>query len=130
MIKWSAIWGFLGVATGAFGAHGLRNIVSERDLETWNTGSRYVLVHAVVLLCIAILYHIKPHVHLKRITWCFHAGCAIFGGSLWLLVLTSQRWLGAITPIGGMFFITGWVLIFLLPHKKVFGTNENHRNSP
>ena len=130
MIKWSAIWGFLGVATGAFGAHALKNIVPERDLEIWNTGSRYVLVHAVALLCISLLHHIKPHQALRRIAWCFHIGCLIFGGSLWLLVLSSQRWLGAITPIGGLCFLTGWILVFLLPNTEVFQRDESHRNSP
>ena len=129
MIRWSAIWGFLGVATGAFGAHGLKNSVTVNDLNIWNTGCRYVLIHAVVLLCISVLYHSKPHRKLVHIAWCFNLGCLIFGGSLWLLVLTSQRWLGAITPIGGLCFIIGWILIFLLPNTEVFERDETHMNS-
>ena len=129
IMKWSAFWGFVGVATGAFGAHALKSTATETDLNIWNTACRYVLLHAVVLLCISILYYQKPHPRLKTIAWCFHLGCCIFGGSLWLLVLTSQRWLGAITPLGGLCFLVGWVLIFLLPNTEVFQRDENHTNS-
>jgi uncharacterized membrane protein YgdD (TMEM256/DUF423 family) len=121
--------GFLGmaaVACGAFGAHGLKESVSPEDLEIWKTGAHYHLVHAVLLAWLAHRAagaNARAHTSetggpaeprprlLAASAWCFVAGILVFAGSLYLLVLTQQRWLGAITPLGGLSLIAGWLLL-------------------
>jgi len=106
---WNAagIAGALGVALGAFGAHGLRDAVSDPGLlDTWHTAARYHLVHALALGLVAC--HPRP----PRVAGgLFLAGLVLFSGSLYVLVLTEQRWLGAITPLGGLSFIAGWLVL-------------------
>ncbi len=101
---------FLGasaVIAGAFGAHGLEGSISASRLETFETAAFYHLIHAVALLILSLQ---DP----RLFTWAkrfFVAGTLIFSGSLYLLVLTDTPWLGAITPIGGVCFIVGWISI-------------------
>jgi uncharacterized membrane protein YgdD (TMEM256/DUF423 family) len=105
----AGILGALAVAAGAFGAHALRDVVDARALEIWNTAARYHLVHSVVLLALASHGRASGH----RVTAAFIAlfgGIVIFSGSLYVLVLTDARWLGALTPLGGLALIVGWVL--------------------
>jgi len=102
----------LGVGLGAFAAHGLRNVLSATDLATFEVGVRYQMYHAFALL--AVGWAIErwgdgPTATLAG--WAFVVGIAVFSGSLYLLVLTGPRWLGAITPIGGVAFLLGWVLL-------------------
>ena len=93
---------------GAFGAHGLQSLVTKDELEIWKTGAQYQLVHSVALLALA-LFDTKG---LFRTTmWLWIAGMAIFSGSLYVLVLTHTKILGAITPIGGICLILGWLLL-------------------
>ena len=103
----SGVVGALGVALGAFGAHGLKNAVSDPSLlDTWETAARYHLIHALALGLVAM--------HPTQPKWAgglFVAGLVFFSGSLYTLVLTEQRWLGAITPIGGVCFIAGWLVL-------------------
>ena len=99
-----AVLGFLGVAAGAFGAHGLRGALAPDRLEIFETAVRYQLIHALALLAVPIL-------GAAGAGWAFLAGTIIFSGSLYLLVLTDQRWLGAVTPIGGVVMLAGWVLL-------------------
>ncbi len=101
---YAAIAGASGVAAGAFGAHALRGHVPETRLETWQTGAHYLLVHAVVLLVLALAG--DPFPAARRL---FGVGCLIFAGSLFLLVLLDLPVLGAITPLGGLALIGGWV---------------------
>lgn len=103
-LRVAAVLGALGVAAGAFGAHGLEGRVTPERLETWNTGAHYHLVHAVVLLILATRPAPRP-LPFALIA----AGVAIFSGSLYLLVLLDQGWLGAVTPLGGLAFIAGWL---------------------
>ena len=106
---WTAagIAGALGVALGAFGAHGLKNVVSDPSLlDTWETGARYHMFHALALGLVAA-HPGQP----KLAGGLFLAGLLLFSGSLYTLVLTEQRWLGAITPIGGVAFIAGWLVL-------------------
>jgi uncharacterized membrane protein YgdD (TMEM256/DUF423 family) len=98
--------GFFGVAAGAFGAHALRTIVSPARLETFEVAVRYQMYHALALVLAGWL-------GATGAAWCFVAGTVIFSGSLYLLVLTEQRWLGAVTPIGGLLFLAGWLLLVL-----------------
>jgi uncharacterized membrane protein YgdD (TMEM256/DUF423 family) len=101
----------VGVALGAFGAHGLRARVSPEMVAVWETGVRYHLVHALGLLAVAWAAERWAGPGTPAAGWLFVAGIAIFAGSLYLMVLTGQRWLGAVTPLGGVAFIAGWVLL-------------------
>ncbi len=108
-----AVLGALGVALGAFGAHALKARLSPADLATFETGVRYQLYHAAALLGLAAWIDRSQSSKLGWAARCFGLGVAIFSGSLYLLVATQQRWLGAITPFGGVALIAGWVLIAL-----------------
>jgi uncharacterized membrane protein YgdD (TMEM256/DUF423 family) len=104
----------LGVALGAFGAHGLKSRVSPDLLAVWQTAVQYHLVHALGLLLIGILVQLMPESALVRQAgWALLAGAVLFSGSLYLLVLTGVRQLGAVTPLGGLAFLAGWALLAL-----------------
>lgn len=103
-----AILGLLGVATGAFGAHGLKGHLEPAMLEIWNTASRYALVHAIALVATGLLADRHPSRFATVAGWAFLSGTAIFSGTLWLLAVTGVRWLGAITPLGGTALLVGW----------------------
>jgi uncharacterized membrane protein YgdD (TMEM256/DUF423 family) len=106
-IRVSAIVGFLGVALGAFGAHALKEHLAALHMtDVWQKAVFYHLVHAVVLLLLAG----RPM--LPRLPWMlFLAGIILFSGSLYLLAYTGVRWLGAITPLGGLSFLAGWLIL-------------------
>jgi len=113
--KWmiiSAVLGFLGVAIGAFGAHGLKHIVPAELLPSFDTGVRYHLIHAVVLLVLAK----QEHLNLSRIL--ILTGIILFSFSLYLYVITGIRSIAMITPIGGFFLLSGWLMIILAESKK------------
>lgn len=95
------------VALGAFGAHALKNRLSPEMLAVFETGVRYQAYHALALLLLAALR--GP----DRAGWCFLAGIVLFSGSLYALALTGARWLGAITPLGGLLFLAGWLFLAL-----------------
>jgi uncharacterized membrane protein YgdD (TMEM256/DUF423 family) len=101
----------LAVLLGAFGAHGLKEKVSPEDILIFETGVKYHMYHALGLVLIGFLgFHFtKDVIHLPSIL--FLVGIVIFSGSLYLLVLSGARWLGAITPMGGLAFIIGWLLL-------------------
>lgn len=100
----------LGVALGAFGAHGLKTRVEEPLLAVWETGVRYHLIHGVALVALGILSRASPDRAMPfGISGCFGVGILLFSGSLYVMTLTGMRWLGAITPLGGVAFIAGWV---------------------
>ncbi|HEX5581070.1 MAG TPA: DUF423 domain-containing protein [Gemmatimonadaceae bacterium] len=101
----------LAVAAGAFGAHALRARLSVGDLATFETGVRYQMYHALALLAVAWIAHQWPGGLPRAAGWLFVAGTVIFSGSLYTLVLTGQRWLGAVTPIGGVAFLAGWACL-------------------
>ena len=105
----AGVLGALGVLLGAFGAHGLEARVDDPEqLEWWQTAARYHLVHAVALLGVA------AHPGKTDIAgWLFVAGMVLFCGSLYTMGLTGTRWLGAITPLGGLCFIGGWIALAL-----------------
>jgi len=109
LLRLSAILGFVGVALGAFGAHGLRARVGPEMVEIWKTGVLYHLVHALALLGVAIA---GDRVGWRRVVaGLFTAGIVVFSGSLYVLTLTSVRWLGAVTPLGGVAFLAGWAAL-------------------
>ncbi len=105
-----AVFAFLAVALGAFGAHGLRNLPAA-DLATFETGARYQMYHALALFVVAWAATRWPGPWVSAAGWLFVAGIVIFSGSLFTLALSGQRWFGAITPIGGVAFLAGWAAL-------------------
>lgn len=101
----------LGVILGAFGAHGLRARLSPEMLVVFETGVRYHLFHALGLLAVAWAASRWPGSYVSIAGYLFVAGIFIFSGSLYVLAVTGIRWLGAITPIGGVCLIVGWGLL-------------------
>jgi uncharacterized membrane protein YgdD (TMEM256/DUF423 family) len=113
LIACGAFAAALGVAIGAFGAHGLRAIVSPEHLATFETGVRYHMYHAFGLLILGVTLKTMPAVRaniLLNAGRLFCAGIVFFSGSLYLLVMLNLPLLGAVTPIGGVCFIAGWIL--------------------
>ncbi len=117
-----AIFGAVAVALGAFGAHGLERLVEPAQLETFGTGVRYQFYHVLAAaVAIALGQHATFSVlWLRRAIWCWVLGIVLFSGSLYLLALREVHglevgFLGPITPVGGLFFIGGWVMLLLAP---------------
>jgi uncharacterized membrane protein YgdD (TMEM256/DUF423 family) len=108
-LRTAALMGFLAVALGAFGAHGLKAVFEANGQgSTWQTAAHYHLAHAVVLLVLAL------RAPVARLPFAlFGIGILIFSGSLYLLAVTNVRWLGAITPIGGLCLLAGWLTLGL-----------------
>ena len=100
--------GFVAVAFGAFGAHALRGRLSAEMLTIWKTANEYHFYHVLVLLLVGVIARQGRLPGLDVSAGCFIAGTLIFSGSLYLLALTGTRWLGAITPIGGLLLLAGW----------------------
>lgn len=114
--RWFAIgaWsGALGVALGAFGAHGLKSRVTAEAVAVWETAARYHVLHALALLATAWACDRWPGAYAQSAGWLFVAGTLLFSGSLYALTLTGVRALGTITPIGGLCFIAGWICLAL-----------------
>lgn len=115
VLRFSGVSGIIGVTLGAFGAHGLRDVLLARGMASaWETGVRYHLLHAIGLFCIAIWLRQKS----SGVTWpqrwaagSWIVGTILFSGSLYGLALGGPRWLGPITPLGGVGFIAGWILL-------------------
>lgn len=106
-----SIFGLLAVAFGAFGAHALRARLEPRDLEIFEVAVRYQMYHALALLLLALILSRSTSGAAVWSGWAFVIGVVIFSGSLYLLVLTGVRGLGAITPIGGLALLAGWALL-------------------
>lgn len=107
-----AVLGFLGVAIGAFGAHGLRARLTPEMLAVFEVGVRYQMYHVfAVLIVAATMAHVGPVRLLIVAGWSFVAGILIFSGSLYALALTGTTTFGAITPIGGLGFLVGWACL-------------------
>lgn len=102
---------FLAVALGAFGAHGLRQRLSPEMLAIFETGVRYHAYHALGLFAVAWVADRNPGGLASSAGWAMAAGIVVFSGSLYALSVTGVRWLGAITPIGGVGFLVGWILL-------------------
>jgi uncharacterized membrane protein YgdD (TMEM256/DUF423 family) len=113
-IQLAAVMGALAVAIGAFGAHGLEPILQKFGrIDTFETAVKYHFYHTLAIFLAAILLQIHPERTLiKRSIWPFFMGIIIFCGTLYTLALTGINWLGAITPLGGVAFILGWILLF------------------
>jgi len=105
----------LAVALGAFGAHGLKSRVSAEMLAVWQTAVLYHLVHALGLLLVGLL---ALHLPVRAAGWTLLVGIVLFSGSLYLMVLTGIRPLGMVTPLGGVTFLVGWLLLALAALKS------------
>jgi uncharacterized membrane protein YgdD (TMEM256/DUF423 family) len=114
-IRVAAVFGFLGVGLGAFGAHALRARLAPEQLAVWETAVHYQLLHAVVLLALG-LYAAATARPLGVAPWLFAAGIVCFSGSLYGLVLGGPRLLGPVTPLGGLALIAGWISLLWLAH--------------
>ncbi|VVT21688.1 Membrane protein [Marinobacter salarius] len=114
-----ALFALLAVMAGAFGAHGLRGVIDERGLEVFQTAVTYQIYHSLALILVAIL----PVAGLSRrllgvAAGFFVAGILLFSGSLYLLVLTDLRWMGPVTPVGGIGFMVGWILVLMAGFRR------------
>jgi uncharacterized membrane protein YgdD (TMEM256/DUF423 family) len=104
---------FLAVTLGAFGAHGLKSSLEAHGmLDVWNKAVLYHFIHAVVLLVLALLGTLN-----RSAWWLLFAGIFLFSGSLYLVALTNLRWLGFVTPFGGLCFLAGWAWLVIVPTK-------------
>ena len=104
---------FLAVALGAFGAHSLKSTLELRGmLDVWNKAVLYHFIHAIALLVLALYGNVN-----RGAWWLLFAGMFLFSGSLYLLALTNLRWLGAVTPLGGLCFLAGWAWLIIVPTK-------------
>jgi len=123
-----ALMAGIGVAVGAFGAHGLRPILSEKMMAVFETGVRYHLVHALAMLLAGLSAHSFRHRAFVRAGWSFLVGILIFSGSLYTLALTDIRTLGMLTPLGGLAFLLGWGFLaggyWKVPLKPDSSTSE------
>ncbi|MEM8935459.1 MAG: DUF423 domain-containing protein [Pseudomonadota bacterium] len=112
----SALIGFVAVTLGAFGAHGLADRLGPEETGWWETATLYALVHAAVATAVALGARggfIGP-----ASGWAFLIGVLIFSGTLYLMALGGPRFLGAITPIGGLSFLVGWALVFIAGFRQ------------
>lgn len=115
----AAIFGGIAVAAGAFGSHALREQLSDRAMDIFETGARYQMYHALALLAVGILVSqakVVP-VTLPIAGYAFIAGILIFSGSLYTLSISGIKWLGAIAPFGGTFLMLGWVCLAIAALK-------------
>src|SRR5262245_23291186 len=106
-----AIFGFLGVGLGAFGAHGLRTRVSPEMLAVFETGVRYHMYHALALILVALVMPRMSGWLVMTAGWSFVGGILLFSGSLYALALSGMTILGAVTPLGGLAFLAGWACL-------------------
>jgi uncharacterized membrane protein YgdD (TMEM256/DUF423 family) len=113
-----AVSAMLAVGAGAFGAHALRARVSPEHLAIFETGARYQIYHALALLAVAWAVSRWPGSLPVFAGWLFVLGSILFSGSLYILALTGVRWWGAVTPIGGLAFLGGWVCLVLTAVRR------------
>jgi len=115
----AAISGFLSVALGAFGAHSLKNILDEYGKSIYEKAVLYQMFHTMALFVVGVLQHLAKETSFSIAGWGFLIGIVLFSGSLYLLAITDIKWLGVVTPLGGVAFLFGWfwlVLIFIKGH--------------
>jgi uncharacterized membrane protein YgdD (TMEM256/DUF423 family) len=113
----AAISGFLTVALGAFGAHGLKGRIDPELLTVFHTGVDYQGLHSLALLGCGLWSLLRPARALGVAAWAFVIGTLLFSGSLYLMAFTGLRWLGAITPFGGIAFLVGWASLAVAAYR-------------
>ncbi|MFE8596547.1 DUF423 domain-containing protein [Archangium violaceum] len=109
---------FLSVAAGAFGAHALRARLTPDLLTIFETGARYHMYHSLGLIAIGLLSQVRPNPLLNGAGWAMTVGILLFSGSLYALALSGVRALGAITPLGGLGFLAGWLLLAIAAWRQ------------
>jgi len=125
----SGISGIMAVSLGAMAAHGLKSklgtgLITETNLQTFDTAARYQMYHSIVILALAFLFEKFPAKLITAAAYCFTTGIILFSGSLYILAtskllgLGDVSWFGPVTPLGGLFFIAGWALIVIAGVKK------------
>ena len=120
IIASAAIFLILAVALGAFGAHALRTKIPDDLLAVYHTGVEYHFYHALGLLLTGVIALLRPSSMIRWSAILLGTGIVLFSGSLYIMAVTGMRWLGAVTPVGGLSFIGGWALLLLafLKYKK------------
>ena len=119
-ITLASVSGLLAVTLGAFGAHALKARLDDYSQGVWETAVQYHFYHALALLAVGIVALGQPQSTLLRSSgWLFLLGTLIFSGSLYLLALSGTRWLGAVTPLGGLAFIAGWACLAVASWKLI-----------
>ncbi len=104
----AGIFGFLSVAFGAFGAHSLKNILDDYGRSIYEKAVLYQMFHTMALLAVGLMQHFNKEISFSMAGWGFFVGIVLFSGSLYLLAVTGMKWLGAVTPVGGVAFLFGW----------------------
>jgi len=118
----------VGVGLGAFGAHGLKSVLNPELLTVYQTGVTYQMWHALGLMGISLVHQQSPESKLINWAgWLMFIGIILFSGSLYLLAILNLKWIGIITPIGGVSFIMAWVLIAIFATKKQH--NSRYKNA-
>lgn len=114
-LRIGAVWGFLAVAMGAFGAHRLKDRLNELGTTAnFQTAAQYHMYHALALVALGVLaFAGRTGAALSVAGWSFLTGSLIFSGSLYILSVTGMKWLGGITPIGGVLLLVGWAALAL-----------------
>jgi len=115
-ISAGAVWGFLAVALGAFGAHGLKRVASVEQLAWWETAARYHLAHALALVLAGLLQAQRGG--FGPAAWSLLLGSLVFCDTLYAMALGAPRWLGAVTPLGGLGMLAGWLLLAWAAWKR------------
>ncbi len=116
----AALAGALGVVLGAFGAHALRGNIEPRLIETFQTAVQYQLIHALALLLVSLtMGWLGQSLSLEISAYAFIVGIVLFSGSLYGLVLTEMRWLGPVTPLGGLCLIVGWLSLLVGGFRQI-----------
>ncbi len=116
----AGIFGFLSVALGAFGAHSLKNILDNYGKSIYEKAVLYQMFHTMALFAVGLLQHFQKQTSFSVAGWGFFIGIVLFSGSLYLLAVTGIKWLGAITPVGGIAFLFGWFWLVLALIKGRF----------
>ncbi len=108
-ILMGSVSGFVGVVLGAFGGHVLKEMLSEKAFSIYLVGVQYQMYHAFALLALGLWAAQNPNIDTKYPGSAFTLGIILFSGSLYILALTNQKWLGMVTPLGGVSFLAGWI---------------------
>ena len=116
----AGIFGFLSVAFGAFGAHSLKNILDEYGRSIYEKAVLYQMFHTMALLAVGLIQHFAKETSFSGAGWGFFIGIILFSGSLYLLAVTGIKWLGGITPVGGVAFLFGWFWLVWTLAKRHF----------
>ena len=127
-IKIAAAFGLTGVLAGAFGAHALVETLSIKEMDFWKTAAFYHLVHSLLLVGIALTLTKSSSIWMYRAFSATAMGIVLFSGSLYLMALTSIRWIAILTPIGGLGLSLGWLCLFMVSKNLLPGQNKDKRD--